>query len=263
MGTSTKIAWCSHTANFWLGCQRWSPGCEHCFAETLTKNRMGLHVWGPPSTTRRQPVKSVWANVRRWNREAVRSPAAPGSGEHTVFVGSLMDWAEDHPDAAAIRPEMWKLIKQSPHLRFQMLTKRADRIAALLPTDWGPHGYHNVWLGTSVENQQYADERIPLLMNVPAVVHFVSYEPALGPIDMRRWLTPHDRTIWTICGAESGPGYRPMDLQWARDVRDQCAAADTPFFYKQGNHRFTERNIELDGQIVREYPTPRLTRLTR
>lgn len=262
MADETLIAWTDHTANFWMGCCKVSAGCANCYAETLTKNRMGLHVWGPPNTTERQPVKGVWSNVRAWEREAARGvPGVLGPGQpHLVFLGSLMDWAEDHPALDAIRAPMWDAIRASPHLHFQMLTKRPERIRQLLPDDWGPLGYPNVWLGTSIENQKTADERAPQLLSAPAVVHFVSYEPALGPVDFSPWLGDdlvHWGISWVIVGGESGPGYRTMDLEWARSVRHQCEAAGVAFFFKQSSAFRTEMGIQLDGQIVRKYPTPR------
>lgn len=245
MAEKTLVAWTNHTANFWMGCCKVSPGCQNCYAETLTKNRMGLHVWGPAKTTARPAVKGVYANLRKWNRQS--DTANPSR----VFVGSLMDWAEDHPDAEAIRPAMWQAIRECPNLQFQLLTKRADRIARCLPADWG-QGYPNVWLGVSIENNDYI-HRADDLRSIPAVVRFISYEPALGPVpDLD--LTGID---WLIYGGESGPGFRPEDKQWARDVRAKCAAAGTAFFHKQSAASRTEVGIELDGEIVRDYPQTR------
>lgn len=253
MADETLIAWTDHTANFWMGCQKVSDGCKNCYAETLTTNRMGLRLWGPPKTTRRQATKNVYPNVARWNREAMQVPGVLGPGApHLVFVGSLMDWAEDHPDAEAIRPRIWDTIRASPNLHFQMLTKRPERIRALLPNDWGAHGYPNVWLGTSIEDMRVAD-RADHLRDIPAVVRFVSYEPALGPLDALD-LTGLD---WIIYGGESGPGYRHHDLAWPRAMRVKCAEAGVAFFFKQSSAPRTEMGIELDGEIVRAYPTPR------
>lgn len=260
MADQTLIAWCDATANFWIGCLKVSPGCKHCYAETFTKNRMGFRVWGPASRTARKPVKGVYANVRKLEREAaagrvgVLGPGAP----LLVFVGSLMDWAEDHPDAEAVRPAMWELIRESPHLHFQMLTKRPERIADLLPRDWGPDGWPNVWLGTSVESAELA-WRAETLGEIPAAVRFVSYEPALGPLAGH---LPLERLDWIIYGGESGPGYRPEGTPedpkaWARDMMHACHDAGVAFFHKQSAAPRTEMGIELDGRIVRQFPTPR------
>lgn len=254
MSEKTIIAWTDRTANFWMGCQKVSDGCKNCYAENLTKNRMGISVWGPPSTTKRQPVKGIWANVRAWEKEAASGvPGARGPGlPLLVFTGSLMDWAEDHKDAEAIRPRMWEAIRQSPHLHFQMLTKRPERIAQLLPADWGAGGYSNVWLGTSIEDMRVA-KRADHLRKIPAVVRFISYEPALGPLHEID-LTGID---WVIAGGESGPKFRTMDLDWARAMRRKCEAEGVVYFFKQSSAYRTEMGTTLDGETVRKYPTPR------
>lgn len=244
MSESTIIAWTDHTANFWLGCQKVSDGCKHCYAETLTTNRMGLKVWGPGAT--RQVAKAVWGNVLKWNRDAERAGV-----RRRCFTMSLGDVFEDHPVANETRPRVWDIIRRCQSLDFQVLTKRPERIAECLPADWGD-GWPNVWLGTSIEDNRVVG-RADHLRRIPAVVRFVSYEPAIGPVDQLD-LTGID---WLICGGESGPGHRQMDVQWARDIRDRCRAHGTAFFFKQSSAHRTEMGIELDGQIVREYPTPR------
>lgn len=269
MALETAIAWTTATANFWMGCQKVSSGCAHCYAETLTTNRMGLTVWGPPGSSSRQAVKGVYANVRKLEREAAAgllSGPAPGLPP-LVFVGSLMDWAEDHPDAAAVRPRMWDLIRECKHLHFQMLTKRAHLIAGLLPDDWGPNGYPNVWLGTSIESADAIDnqthrpvvERADHLRKIPAAVRFISYEPAVGPLADALDLSGID---WVIYGGESGPGYRAEGTSedpklWARDMFHACAEAGVAYFHKQSAAFRTEMGIELDGAVVRKYPAPR------
>ncbi len=250
----TLIAWTDLTANFWLGCCKVSAGCLNCYAETLTKNRMGLHVWGPATTTSRPAVKNVFAKLRSQRRLARSGvPSVMGAGmPHLVFVGSLMDWAEDHPDCEALRPTIWETIRAYPDLHFQLLTKRADRIVECLPADWGD-GWPNVWLGTSIEDMRVA-WRADALRDIPAVVRFISYEPALRSLNELA-LTGID---WTIYGGESGSGFRPEDKQWARDMRDRCRESSVAFFHKQSAAVRTEMGIELDGEIVRNYPVPRV-----
>lgn len=243
MAEKTAIAWTDHTANFWMGCQKVSPGCANCYAETLTKNRMGLSLWGPAKTSRRQAVKGIYANLRKWNRES--NP--PDWSK--VFVGSLMDWAEDHPDAEALRPAMWQAIRENNRLIYQLLTKRPERIASLLPDFWGEIK-DRIWLGTSIENNDYA-WRADHLRQLDSAVRFISYEPALGPLD-RLDLTGID---WVIYGGESGSSFRPEDKQWARDMRDRCQSLGIAFFHKQSAAYRTEMGIELDGQIIRQYPS--------
>jgi protein gp37 len=129
-----------------------------------------------------------------------------------------------------------------------MLTKRAERIAALLPVFWDEIK-HRIWLGVSIENNEYAS-RADSIRGLDCSVRFVSYEPALGPLD-RLDLAGLD---WIIYGGESGPNYRPEDKQWARDMRRRCAQAGVAFFHKQSAAYRTEQGIALDGQIIREYP---------
>lgn len=253
MANTTLIAWTDLTANYWMGCQKVSAGCANCYAETLTRNRMGLHVWGPPGKTRRIEVKNTPGKLRILRRDVeaghvgVMGPGQP----HLVFVGSLMDWAEDHPDANSFRPRIWETVRAYPGLHFQLLTKRADRIESCLPCDWGD-GYPNVWLGTSIEDMRVA-WRADHLRQVPAAVRFISYEPALGSLA--------DLDIggidWVIYGGESGPGFRPEDKAWAREMYAKCSASGIAFFHKQSAAIRTEMGIELDGQIVRQFPTPR------
>lgn len=251
MAEETVIAWTDHTFNAWMGCTKVSAGCANCYAESLTRDRMKLNLWGP--TASRQETKAPWQNVRKWNKSAARGePAGRGPGlPHLVFLGSLMDWAEDRDDLLPVRARMWELVRDCKHLHFQMLTKRPENIARFLPADWG-QGYPNVWIGTTIEDNRVA-HRADYLRAVPAVVRFVSYEPAIGPLDQLD-LTGID---WVIYGGESGPGRRPEDKQWARDMRDRCAPAGVAFFHKQSAGHRTEMGIELDGVIVREYPTPR------
>jgi protein gp37 len=164
----------------------------------------------------------------------------------------MCDVFEDHPQITAEREKLWELIRRSPWLDWQLLTKRPERITACLPADWNL-GYPNVWLGTSIENNEYVI-RADILRRIPATVRFISYEPALGPL--------HDLNLdgidWVIVGGESGAKYRLMDHAWARSLKVRCEAAGVAFFFKQSSNYYTERGIELDGQIVRNYPKRRL-----
>ena len=245
MAEETLIAWTDHTFNPWMGCVKVSEGCRHCYAETLTTKRMGLRLWGPG--TDRQVTKTPWENALTWNRAAAKAKA-----RRRVFCASLCDVFEDHPVADATRPRVWDLIRNCEWLDWQLLTKRPHRIVDCLPKDWGPAGYPNVWLGTSIEDMRVA-ERADHLRGIPAVVRFISYEPALGSLDDLD-LAGID---WVIVGGESGSGFRQMNVDWARSMRRKCAAAGVAFFFKQSAAIRTEMGIELDGQIVREYPTPR------
>lgn len=159
-----------------------------------------------------------------------------------VFTCSWSDWFIEQADAW--RDEAWSIIKRTPHLTYQILTKRPERIAEHLPSDWGK-GYDNVWLGVSAENQEYADYRIPELLGIPAKVRFVSAEPLLSPITFRwaMWepwkatvnnhLDGLRRVDWVIVGGESGPERRPFQKVWAEEIRDQCKEAGVAFYMKQ------------------------------
>lgn len=241
MGKETKIAWTDHTFNPWMGCEKVSEGCRNCYAATFTKNRMGLQLWGKAAP--RQVTTTPWRNVRQWNKQAEADGVI-----RRVFCASLCDVFEDHPIAEQTRPAVWDIIRESQSLDFQLLTKRPQRIADCLPDDWGD-GWDNVWLGTSIEDMRVA-KRADYLRQVPARVRFISYEPALGSLNDLDLAGLH----WIIYGGESGPGYRPEDKQWARDMRDRCRDAGVAFYHKQSAAPRTEMGIDLDGEIIREYP---------
>lgn len=244
MAEETLIAWTDHTFNIAWGCTKISPGCAHCYADTLA-SRYGHDVWGA-GRSRRTFGEKHWRQPADWNRLAIGDKR-----RHRVFTSSMCDVFEDHPTIAAEREKLWDVIRATRWLDWQVLTKRADRIRGCLPPDWG-QGWDNVWLGVSVEHIDY-EWRADCLRDIPAAVRFVSYEPALGPL--------HDMELrgldWVIFGGESGVGFRAADAQWSRDMRDACAEAGVAYFHKQLSHRFTERGTMLDGVEVRQYPTPR------
>jgi protein gp37 len=236
-----------------MGCTKVSAGCANCYAETLTKNRMGLNLWGANAT--RQLTKQPWKDVLSWQTKAQKGvPGVLVEGKpQLVFTGSLMDWAEDRADLVSVRNQMWDVIKKCDHLHFQMLTKRPENIVKFLPKDWGSEGYANVWLGTSVEDMRVAG-RADILRKIPAVVRFISYEPALGSLN--------DLDLkgidWVIFGGESGSGFRRANLDWAREMKAKCENDDVAYFFKQSSAFRTEQGIELDGEIVRKFPVPRI-----
>jgi protein gp37 len=245
MGQGTIIAWTNHTFNVAWGCTKVSPGCKNCYADSLS-SRYGHDVWGP-SKPRRTFGAEHWKEPLKWNA------AAEAAGERArVFCSSMCDIAEDHPQIVQEMKKLWPLIRRTPWLDWQLLTKRPERYEQTLPDDWGK-GYANVWLGTSIENNDYvwrADE----LRKYPATVRFISYEPALGPLD-KLDLTGID---WVIYGGESGAGFRGHNLDWPRDMKRRCEAEGIAFFYKQSAAYRTEMGTSLDGETVRKYPTPRL-----
>lgn len=252
MAENSLIAWTHNTFNPWIGCVKVSEGCRHCYAETLVVGRMKKGaLWGPAKTHRRERTSpGNWHKPVVWNRAAEKSGAAM-----RVFCASLADVFEDHPDANAARPDLFALMRATPFLHWQVLTKRPENITAMLPDDWGNVGYPNVWLGTSIESMAVA-ERVDWLGEIPAVVRFISYEPALGPLDDLNL----SRVDWVIYGGESGPNFRPHNLDWPRAMKAKCEAANVAFFYKQSSAARTEMGITLDGNIVRNYPVPRSVR---
>jgi len=239
VGESTGISWTDHTANFWRGCHRVSPGCENCYAEALVVHRQKLPLWGPPKTTLRRRGKSVWKDVPRWDR------AARDAGvRRRVFVSSLSDIFEAHPQVAPWRAEALALLATCTHLDVQLLTKRPENIRGMVPPAWLDHWPRHLWVGTTVEDQRRAEERIPHLLRVPAPVRFLSCEPLLGAVDLTMALEefqPLNPDLsqkpppvqWVIVGGESGPDARSFEVVWARSILRQCIAAGVPCFVKQ------------------------------
>jgi protein gp37 len=243
MGQNSSISWTHHTFNPWWGCQKVSPGCASCYALTLSK-RFGHDIWGPAKTTTRRTFgPKHWADPIKWNAEA-----RTNNHRKRVFCASMGDVFEAHPMLDSERVKLWQLIEQTPMLDWLLLTKRPENIMQMIPDVWASGLPVNVWVGTSVEDQQRADERIPELLRVPARVRFLSCEPLLGPVDISiipdalyeagmpfSWNKLSDgRGIhWVICGGESGPGARPMHPDWARSLRDQCEAAGVAYHFKQ------------------------------
>lgn len=241
MAEKTLIAWTDHTFNIVWGCVKVSPGCKHCYAEALATRRGG-NYWGP-KTSRRILSENHWKQPMAWNRHAEKAGVV-----RRVFCGSMCDVFEAHEQTNAQRQRLWDIIRQTPWVDWQLLTKRPENIWQFLPADWGD-GWDNVWLGTSIEHMDYA-WRLQELMSIPAAVRFVSYEPALGPLDE----LDIDGLDWVIFGGESGPKYREADLDWARAMRDKCVALKIPYFFKQSAARYTERGTELDGETIKQYP---------
>jgi protein gp37 len=246
MGEKTGIEWTDHTFNPWWGCVKVSPACRHCYAETFAK-RTGNAVWGIDAPRRFFGAKH-WAEPRKWNEKAQRDGV-----RRRVFCASMADVFEDRADLIDARGDLFELIDETPWLDWLLLTKRPENIARLMPPYWGGRVWPNVWLGTTVENQQYADERLPHLVAKDAAVRFVSYEPALGPVDFTPWAFDLD---WIIAGGESGGGHRTPDAEWFREVRDFCERARLWFFFKQwGGINPKANGAMLDGREWKQVPS--------
>ena len=262
MAENSAIEWTEHTFNPWIGCQKVSPGCDHCYAETWDARGLQQREsrWGPQAVRTRTSA-AYWRKPLAWDRAA----AAEGK-RALVFCASLADVFDNH---ASIRLEwrhdLWKLIAATPHLDWLLLTKRPQNVPKIVSGWMGPHSWpSNVWIGTTVENQTEADRRIPHLLAIPARIRFLSVEPMLGPVDLERvWMDRVQHRFgdsanlpglsWVICGGESGPGARPMHPARARSLRDQCNAAGVPFLFKQWGEYAPE---EIGPEDVRSIKYP-------
>lgn len=238
MGEFSKIEWCHHTFNPWIGCAKVSPGCTNCYAAVETFPRVqrgqGRELWGV-NAERHVTADANWRKPLSWNA------AAAAAGErHRVFCASMSDVGEDRPDLVEPRARLCELIRATPHLDWLLLTKRIENMARLFPEDV----LLRSWVGTTTEDQLRADERIPILLQTPALIRFISAEPLLGPIDVRRWLierpenagghfTVRPALDWGIAGGESGTAARPNDLAWSRSLVKQFKAMGRPLFMKQ------------------------------
>lgn len=260
---NSKISWCDHTFNPWVGCTKVSQGCKNCYAETLMDKRWGKVQWGPEGTRVRTSAAN-WREPLRWNRQAQKE-----GRRYKVFCASLADVFEERAELMSWRADLFDLIAQTPNLDWLLLTKRPENIMPML-IDAG-RGFQplpdHVWIGTSVENQEQADKRIPELLKVPAKVRFLSCEPLLGPLDLWWYTIPHfaaddprhwpqrNGVEWVIVGAESGQGARPMDLDWVRKIRNQCVIQAIPFFFKQMIADGKKVELpSLDGSVWKEFP---------
>ncbi len=241
MADITNIAWTDSTFNPWWGCTKVSPGCDHCYAEALDKRTGGNH-WGPRTTPRTMSA-DYWQKPKRWQKEA------KATGERRkVFCGSMCDvFDENAPEDE--RERLWQLIRETPMLDWQLLTKRAKNIIRLLPDDW-KNGYQNVWLGVTVENKKHGLMRANILKTIPAKIRFLSIEPLLEDLGLVDF-SPFD---WVIIGGESGPHARPMKHEWVTNIKHLCDLDKTPFFFKQwGGYRNKSSHI-MDSIKVNEWP---------
>jgi protein gp37 len=240
MTQKSAIEWTELTWNPVTGCTQVSPGCGHCYAKTFAERWRGIeghhYEMGFDLTLRPERVRQPLA----WKRPS------------TIFVNSMSDLFHEDVPLSYIQ-QVFETMTEAHWHKFQILTKRADRLAELSRELPWPS---NVWIGVSVENQRWVT-RVESLRSVPASVRFLSCEPLLGPITLE--LADID---WVIVGGESGPGARPMDPRWATSIRDQCLAAGVPFFFKQwGAHDALGKRVGkgaagrlLDGRTWDEMP---------
>lgn len=269
----TSIEWTDKTWNPTRGCSKVSTACDHCYAmgqahrfsgpgkpyEGLTKLVKGK---GPQWTGEVRTVPEKLDDPLRW-----RKPCR-------VFVDSMSDlFHPDVPDDFIDR--VFTVMALCPQHSFQLLTKRPERMQVYLnhtetsariflqarhygagPASFPLHPFPNVWLGTSVENQETADERIPHLLQTPAAVRWLSMEPLLGPVELyeqiKRVASPTYPTFldWIVLGGESGPRARPMHPEWVRSIRDQCQASNIPFFFKQWGAWKPIKKVEYGWEVA-------------
>ena len=249
MGTTTTIAWIDKTYNPWIGCGIVTEAeCGDCYAKRWAK-RHGLQVWGPLTGSARHLTKTG-RDPYVWNAQA----QAEGK-RFKVFCASLADIFEPHPQVAEARLRLWETIEATPYLDWQLLTKRPKFIRRLVPQSWLQQWPDHVWLGTSVGIQQAAEKRISYLLEVPARLRFLSCEPLVEQVTLTDFLATGGIS-WLICGGYSGSEDRPMELAWARDLRDECAAYGVAFFMKQlGTVYAREHGLRhWKGENVREFP---------
>lgn len=268
MGETTEIAWTDSTWNPWWGCTK-IPGpdglpsaCDHCYA-ARDAARYGFDVWGK-DTARRMLSEANWRKPRKWN-ETARISGRP----QLVFCASMGDVFEPRDDLNESRARLWTLIEETPHLIWQLLTKRPEWVRGMVPPSWLDGSWpSSAWIGTTVEDDARARIRIPRLVQIPAPVRFLSVEPMFGPVTLEQWLhlewmdalrmpgaPPSFRTDdgeggwgcemfatlagktpelqWVIIGGESGARRTPLNDDHVRDLINQCDAAEIPVFFKQ------------------------------
>ncbi|HYE29936.1 MAG TPA: phage Gp37/Gp68 family protein [Methylomirabilota bacterium] len=273
---NTKIEWADHTFNPWMGCTKVSPACAHCYAEALSlRYGRGEYKRGVP---RVRTSVANWKQPLKWDKKAEAEGKRP-----RVFCASLSDWLDDEVPIEWLA-DLLSLIHSTPHMDWLLLTKRPENFQRrLLHAGMDMMGYvdgqksnlpeaaatvpekiiesvlgwsklescpSNVWIGTTVEDQQRANERIPHLLRIPARIRFLSCEPLLGPLGLRHWRG--QGLHWVIGGGESGPGARPTHPGWATGLQDTCARDGYAFFWKQWGEWKPLRNLYAEDRDTHE-----------
>lgn len=281
MADKSKIEWCDATFNPWWGCEEESPACAFCYARKFA-HRYGHELWGGHETPRRFFGDKHWSQPIKWNEKAKET------GEpFRVFCGSMCDICEDREDLFEPRARLMRLIEATPYLTWLLLTKRPQNFIPFFGRRWNPGGWpKNIVAMCTAEDQKRADERIPELLKVPVPIHAVSYEPALEMVNWRTWLVKTvvsfrpDRVGFypggasmsgygdvlpkidqIIIGGESGPGARPIDIEWVRQTVKDCKATGTSAFVKQmgkiwakGRPDWGRGRKDRKGAVMSEWP---------
>lgn len=246
---NTKIEWCERSWNPITGCSKISEGCKHCYAERMSKRLAGRCGYDKDEPFKVALHPDKFDDPLRWKKPS------------KIFVCSMGDLFHEDVGFDVIR-RIWAVMTTARQHTYMILTKRPERMKQFY--EWMQKqefkvetAWDNIWLGVTAENQQRADERIPILLQIPAAKRFVSVEPMLGEIDITKYLTQLD---WVICGCESGPNRRTCQTEWIRDLKNQCISVGVPFFLKQMEiSGKLVKMPELDGQIWREYPKEAIT----
>lgn len=285
MGRTTGIEYVRSTRNFWTGCTKIGPGCDHCYAERFHAWMSKGASWGP-GAPRTPHLEGAARDLRRWDKQAAAEQAAGAVEPWRVFINTQSDFF-DNEVPQEWRDFAWGIMRECKHLTFVLITKRVGNVMSMLPADWGD-GYQNVWLLITVTDQHEADRDIFKLLRIPATVRGLSIEPMLGPINLTRIgadkpmsldalcgvmrstapisidPSPPEETPridWVVPGAESGQGARPASIDWFRSLEKQCQAAGVAFFMKQlsgpGGKPIKDMALFPDGLKVRQYPTVR------
>ena len=260
MGKVSNIPWCDATFNSWWGCTPVGPGCEPCYAEEFD-HRLGGDHWGV-GKPRRYFGPKYWRQPDEWNRIA-----AMAGKRMKVFCASMAD-VFDNEVKQLWREKLWAKIRETPMLDWQIVTKRIGNAPKMLPSDWGG-GYPNVWMISTICDQDEAERDVPKLLRVPAEIHGLSVEPMLGPVE------PWTQTIldatglgsetpsldWVIIGGQSGrgPRIREFHLEWDRALINECITAGCAVFNKQlGSKPMYQGNIvklkDPKGEDPEEWP---------
>ena len=275
MAETTGIPWCDHTFNPWIGCQKVSAGCQNCYAEKLANFHGWVKEWGKDY---KLTSDSNWKKPIQWAKQAVKDGIT-----RRIFCASLGDFLDERvPLELKIKLlNLFDEVGRIGGIELLLLTKKIENLDYFLPLPWLTNPPDFIRIGTTVENQEMADKRIPILLNSWGGKNFVSVEPMLSqvnltqikwakiPIDPKNYAAlgvpapdemwsirnallsrPGDELNkpligidWVICGCESGTSARPCNIEWIRDLRDQCEQSGTPFFLKQ---------INVDGKLVKE-----------
>jgi protein gp37 len=291
LADNTKIEWTDATWNPITGCAVVSPGCTNCYAMKLAGTRLKHHE-SRKGLTKDTKAGPVWTGELRFNCQWLDEPFR-WKRPRMIFVCAHGDlFAEGVPNEWI--DQVFAVMSQTPQHTFQVLTKRPERMREYLTTPrlqhrlvntlmsfefpiptpgrWPHMPLPNVWLGVSVEDQKRADERIPILIDTPGAIRWISAEPLLGPLDLMhlpaKKISPNitiagnavtgidglgkvgPKLDWIVAGGESGPGARPMHPDWARSLRDQCAEAQVPFLFKQWGAWTPGENVERQRGVV-------------